>query len=263
MEKKKKTVIIAAMACIVIATTTLILLKSDSEKTECDLCEDYTGQDFKGIPVKLAYKMVELYKTDHWDGYTIKENPDAKDARSVWFSLDTLKKFIWYIENEVCQKKCVDPSTLGLRFYYGEYPGKDEWADLDGEKSPEDMIHKAEYQGLHTVLILPTYYSKSSGFNVDFDPRKITSIDGKCMPMPLQDVFNELDGGSDSLDQNQNARTLNKSAVILSPDVSTTIRNKGSLIPPPPPPSSASRAGEKNGAVIFDTLEKVRYTYGY
>jgi len=233
------------------------------EVVKCDHCQDYTGQGFKGIPVKLAYKMVELYKKDHWDGYTVGTNTVPTDARSVWFSLDSLKKFIWFIEEEVCRNKCVDPKDLGLRFYYGEYPDQETWTSLDGEDDPASMEHKKAYQGLHTVLILPTYYSTSSGMNVDFDPREVSpSKDGKCSPTPLQDVFDKLVEADSSQNASQNPNYNRPIVYVYSADVNTTIKNKGSLIPPPPP-SFTNRVGEKNGAVIFDKLEGISYSYGF
>jgi hypothetical protein len=231
------------------------------EPTECNHCKTYTG-GFKGIPVKLAYEMVDLYKQHHWQNYTVKtgDNTAPTDARTVWFSLDSLKRYIWYIEEEVCKNKCVNPDDLGLRFYYGEYPDKETWAKLDGENDPASMKHKEAYQGLHTILIVPTYYSKNSDMNVDFDPHETTMKDGKCSPTPLQDVFDSREASSKSKDAKQNER-YKPMVYMYSADVNSTIKNKGSLIPPPPP--SAGRAGENNGAVILDKLENVNKNYGF
>lgn len=225
------------------------------EEIKCH-CKSFTG-GFKGIPVKLAYEMVNLYKLHHWDGYKVSNNTDAVDARTVWFSLDSLKRYIWYIEEEVCKNSCVNKDDLGLRFYYGEYPDKDTWAKLDGESDPESMKHKELYQGLHTVLIVPTYYSKSSDMNVDFDPGKFTGEPGKCTPTPLQDVFKSLERSDSTQYHDANYKGM---VYLYSADANSTIKNKGSLIPPPPP--STGRAGENNGAVILDRLESVNKNYG-
>lgn len=228
-----------------------------TQQLPCDHCQDFDKEKFEGVPAGLAFNMISTYKSHHWNGYRVAGNTVPTDARSVWFSLDTLKKFIWNLEQEVCNNKCIDKKTLGLRFYYAEYPQQQVWdklepLDADPVINREQQDHRALYQGLHTVVITPTYWSEKSQFNVDFDPR---FVDKECKPQTLQNVMNKLGVRFDTSVRALVALNGGDPAFVLSPDVRTSAKNKGSLIPPPPPITGGIVAGELNGAVIFDMME--------
>jgi hypothetical protein len=226
---------------------------------ECDHCTNYTNQKFEGIPAGLGYQMISNYKTNHWDTYRIPGQLNPTDARSVWFSLDSVKKFIWNLEQEVCNNNCVDKKDLGLRFYYGEYPKVADWNLLDGQTDLAIQQHKIEYQYLHTAVIMPTYLSTDSNMNVDFDPRFINfnTEKGKCGPLAIQDVFTKL---KVEFDSSRMASGGGLPGFMLSPDVRSSAKNKGSLIPPPPP-FTGNFIGEGKGAVIFDVMQNRLFTY--
>ena len=115
---------------------------------------------------ELAVQMIRNYRMYHWTAINAncqsidRGNPAVVDARSVWFSLTTLKKFINTIETQSCGSTC--PPQLGIRIYYAEYPNV---ASLPSDIDPLCA-------GKHTVLMVPTYHDVPGNKDVDFDPQK-------------------------------------------------------------------------------------------
>lgn len=85
----------------------------------------------------------------------IREYLGYEDTRDFWFSLDTLKKYIEYVEYEAKKKKL---SNLGIRVYFAAYPPSNSGIDS---------------LGYSTVFFAPTAEQEPSplkqGF-VPFDP---------------------------------------------------------------------------------------------
>lgn len=133
---------------------------------------DYSNADFEGIiNYETAQAMANNYKSDKAKSFISTDAQTGtnafvaeEDARSVWFSLDRLKNFIWHIENQNCNKGCKD--SLGLRIYYAKYP------DFNDPSQPGllglDNVPKS-YAKHHTLFMVPTYKSEN-GVNVDFYP---------------------------------------------------------------------------------------------
>jgi hypothetical protein len=90
----------------------------------------------------------------------------VQDSRSIWFSLDSLKKFIWEVESTVCKNKCANTKNLGIRLYYARYPAISRYTQLA-------RLSQA-YEKLHTIFMVPTYEAVNTSnkiYNQDFDPR--------------------------------------------------------------------------------------------
>lgn len=87
-----------------------------------------------------------------------------KDAVSSWFSLDQLKEYIAYIEE---QGKSKDITVNGIRIYFGAYSEKDK----DKDK-----------KGLSTVFLVPTQSKigaqQKDGLAGEEGGSDITDIDG-------------------------------------------------------------------------------------
>ncbi len=133
----------------------------------CINCDDETkGQTFEHFK-----DVVYNYRIKHWD--VINTNVDfieptagtsyndlvpkynKTDARSIWFPLETIKKFICSIE-KYNGKLSTPNKELGIRFYYAVY-GKD-----------YEVIAK---RNRHTLFMVPTYQANAGQPQVDFDPR--------------------------------------------------------------------------------------------
>lgn len=142
----------------------------ENPKTD-ELCLDYASYNPSQLSKGLINDMVSIYRNNQLKNInsTTITTTDG-DAHSIWFDLDSIKKFIYHIEKGVEQNKTESVNKLGLRFYYAAYPDKKTWGttykDLGGFLG--DTI-KEKYEKLHTLVILPTRETKP-GEDHDFNP---------------------------------------------------------------------------------------------
>lgn len=125
-----------------------------------DLSKSYEKEPFTGFPGETAYAMSQTYQKNHYAVFN--RNLKTPDARSAWFSLDSLKKFIWHIEKATCELKEGDVSGLGIRFYFAEYPDAETMKKLRGLENADP-----ELAGKHTLFLVPTLQNEDG--HVDFD----------------------------------------------------------------------------------------------
>ena len=171
---------------------------------------DYQNLSFNALRFAYVKSLINGYKTQQWT--TINSSGITgvpQDARSVWFSLPVLKKFIHEIESQTMAHCGGCEKQLGIRIYYGAYPDSTIMAETG------DMASiPSKYSKLHTVVMVPTYQNEDTSFlntpseNVDFDPYHMTG----CTPLPI-----------DSL--------ASGTMMALTPDLG--MMNHGGLIPPP------------------------------
>lgn len=219
----------------------------------------------------VVVKMITNYQSQQYQLITNPAStvaPIADDARSVYFSLNKLKSFIFEIERLCCQRSCnVQLGELGIRFYYGAYN--------NSLPLPDGVID--QYQGKHTLVLVPTYTKNIGGVSVhvDFSPDRFElNSDGtpSCNPVSLEQETTYIDstlvdttsdhhaalrikndiakkpskimaliGGYHDKNQKQmntSRKTMTKKGKRSGKDVSTTatdttIMNHGDLIPPP------------------------------
>jgi hypothetical protein len=181
-------------------------LKEDPKDCEAALCKDYINGSWGGrITVEVAQEIADKYTKDAAKDFIWRDNvrTETKDARAAWFPLRDIKNYIMQIEKEACGKNCYD--SLGIRIYYGKYPGKESsiWG-LDGMEEQKDF---AEH---HTLFMVPTFYDAETSIHYDFNP---------WMP------------GCPKLGSTQGDQSSVKSAIFLVGDS----KNHGSLIPPKSP----------------------------
>lgn len=135
---------------------------------------------------------------------------DFNDARSCWFSLDRLKKFVHSVE-AYSKMANIDIDKLGIRCYYATYPGHSEG------------LWNHEYAGCHTLYLTPTY--NNGKFNEDFDP-EISAARGEAVKLSdlitSEDVQQKLFlmGGSKPTN------------LFLNDGVCDAFMNQGDLCPP-------------------------------
>jgi hypothetical protein len=187
-----------------------------------DICMDYSNEDMNQLNVNLIHKMVHGYK-DNQLRYIKSEMTD--DAHSIWFDLETLKKFIYQLENKA-RKNAVPTSSnkLGVRIYYASYPKKDEMSKFSDLKDFMSDPLKSNYGNLHTLVMIPTINTADG--NVDFNP-----LDA--------DTYSEgLKGKKNYLDTNLTSTTfglLGTNKATATTSSSTGAQNHGNLIPPGDP----------------------------
>lgn len=85
-------------------------------------------------------------------GQIINDSLDIVDTREFWFSLDSLKRYIEYVEYEAARKNL---SNLGVRVYLGAYPAND---------------NEAYQPGYSTVFFVPTAQQATSNIKQGFVP---------------------------------------------------------------------------------------------
>jgi hypothetical protein len=132
---------------------------------------DYSNVEFEGIiNYTTAQSMADNYKNDYGKAYISSQDQFAiekPDTRSVWFSLDRLKKFIWNIERQNCLNGCAE--SLGLRIYFAKYPDLNNADALDSIGLIGLIGVPKEYSNHHTLFMVPTY-ENDNGVNVDYYP---------------------------------------------------------------------------------------------
>jgi hypothetical protein len=191
----------------------------------CDQqCADYSSDPFKGISAKLAQRISDNYERDKGKKYIGMgaENTSIEDARSAWFSLETLKKFIWNIEYKACEQKC--KLRLGIRIYYAKYPDS---TTMQADPELKNMVNP-QYALHHTLFMVPTY-ERHDG-NIDFDPWHWGA--DNCTPEPLREQFSA--GKVDLKTARSKSLILTVWSKYMLPITgSAAQQNHGDLAPPP------------------------------
>lgn len=74
----------------------------------------------------------------------------SKDSRCVFFSIDTLKRLLYYVEKASEKFSTQDKANLGLNIYFASYP-----------KSQGVVINGDDYTNRHTLVMLPSIFNPS------------------------------------------------------------------------------------------------------
>lgn len=137
------------------------------------------------------------------------------DSRAVFFSLDTLKRLLYYIEYASKNFTAAEKQNIGVNIYFASYP-----------ESMHKMHNGLNYTNRHTLVFIPSLFNPTSNKAEDIDLSE--NIFGKKdFPIPLNNLFFSLSN-------------LNKSMVALGSSTSSSgmnSQNDGTAIPPPPPPT--------------------------
>lgn len=76
------------------------------------------------ISVEEANQLEEYYKRTR--AQILNDTLGFEDTREFWFSLDTLKEYIAYVESEAAKS---GKTNLGMRIYLGAYPENSNYPD--------------------------------------------------------------------------------------------------------------------------------------
>jgi hypothetical protein len=192
---------------------------------------------FEGISAALAKSLSENYVKDEGKKF-IGKNVDSntirtttEDATCVWFSLETLKRFVWHVEQSACAHPCDIKPVLGVRIYYAKYPDSAEMAN-----HPELKNVKPAFAEHHTLFMVPTF--QDSGKHIDFDPRYWGK--NNCKPLSIKDQLSEWD--KDVLAGQRNKvlilmptglKWLDSDGDGVADMMDPKLQNHGDLAPPP------------------------------
>lgn len=176
-------------------------------------CTDCRDTETYGHTMGEFFEVTREYRDKRWKLIneklpTMTDNHDTADARAIWFSLDSLKKFICTIEKYADQLH-IKPEDLGIRMYYAVYK------------------HDSEYQGLHTLFMVPTFATSDTSEEQDFDPRASVLLKNEIKSRDSIITFVDLANYP-----NQRVLVFSKSA-----EKAKLVRNTGQLCPPDCPPS--------------------------
>lgn len=193
------------------------LLSLKESTPPCTTCYSMDCESpFNSISMETALSMIRMYRDKQWTASNglLPGNQNIQDARSVWFSLKTLKRFIYEIEAQSAAQ-CNDCSAqLGVRIYYGAYPDK-----VSMSNNPDLRDLPAEYAHLHSVLFVPTV--REGNLDLDFFPGMMEN----CKPGSIEDVVDS-----------KGVRSDKKSPILLLAPASNldgSVMNHGHLVPPP------------------------------
>jgi len=173
----KKSAVVLLLATNIITLAALYYVythpvkNSDPVKNDSLSCYDCSDGNIHGETAAEFSDVTARYRSSHlalYDAYiqgnmtgnTVQNPPHTagsgfQDARSCWFPVDTLKKFICLMEY-YASKIDIPSSQLGVRFYYANY---------------SDTISNAAFANHHTLYLTPTAYDDKDQANVDFEPK--------------------------------------------------------------------------------------------
>lgn len=172
-------VAIAIGIAIGVVTTILIeMLSEQEEKSKTSICMDYSASPFDGVVLDSVLDDIGRYGGTHVpaiEASMAAAGINKPASRSCTFPLDTLKKFIYYLEKYSARHR-MNTDTLAVKFYYGVYP--------QTMTAPNGM----EYGSLHTLFLVPTFYKEETNEYIDYDPltgRLLSTLDNTSIAMVL------------------------------------------------------------------------------
>lgn len=212
----------AALLLVALAVSIYFNFKTVPDES---LCSDFS----KDNPSTLSTGLVSDLTKNYRDNQLIEINkvmPSTDpDAHSIWFDLDTIKKFIYHIEKNVKANSTID-EKLGLRMYYAAYPDSLQF-NKTGNEDLKDLGKNATtrmYGLKHTIVMIPTIFNSSYG-NVDFNPLDENTYKGYITTVKKSEVQGDTILTADYLTAGYNPMALTPTSRVVS-------RNHGSLIPP-------------------------------
>ncbi len=197
----------------------------------CVTCKDYKGLTITGLKAPLAKSMAGSYQSINRPLLT--QVNGYNDANSIWFSVETLKNFLWQIEAAICANRCSGSVNAGVRIYYARYPDA---AQMAGENNLSAL--PPSYANCHTLFMVPTFQDQTlPQVQHDFDPWHWGTSSG-CVPKTMQAWF----AGSPQPFAGDPSLILSSAtpqSFSTTPNNWISIQNHGSMVPPDPITGSA------------------------
>jgi hypothetical protein len=182
-------------------------------------CINYHDSIFNGIPLTVADLMYNIYGTKQYNTLTGNALPNSSDSRSVWFSLDVLKKFFYKVEDTLHNQGKNQAMRLGIRFYFGTYPEGKSFSS-----NPYFNQLPANYAGKHTLFLVPTFDEIVNNITVHKEFNAFRQSGELNMLLPMQPIL---------LDTSTTVSTTPVSIFTITNDI--YMQNHGEVGPPPAP----------------------------
>ncbi|MGO4772692.1 hypothetical protein ACEN2I_13600 [Flavobacterium sp. W22_SRS_FK3] len=202
---------------------------------QTSICNDFHNEKPSTITTHLIRGMISQYRNNQYSAINKNRDINDPDAHSIWFDLDTIKKFIYHIERNVARNSPKKNNKLGLRIYYAAYPELSEFTKPYNEDiafMATDPLKK-QFATRHTLVMIPTIFNKDLNGDVDFNPLDETTFNGyvSTIERRTSNQKNEI-----APYQSQEYQPMALSAASRSDAMA---RNHGNLIPPADPISEA------------------------
>lgn len=151
----------------------------DGTRSLTSICMDYDTEPAPVLTTELVKTMVTTYRGSQLNSIqTAPTNAVPKDAQSIWFDLETLKKFLYHLEHNVDKNATAGTrASLGVRIYYAAYPEKNILQRMMLSQVDTTYTIPANYEKLHTLVMIPTI-SYTAGENLDFNPLDVATYNG-------------------------------------------------------------------------------------
>jgi hypothetical protein len=226
---------------------------SENPQQGYEVCHNCTSKGFYSLRKSFFDSCVSRYNYNHGRKIDnvisgIHDDKKMKDARTAWFPLDSIMKFVC-LTRKYADELNVDEHRLGIRFYYAVYPKK-----MENKRKSSPLLIKnkdtnicgdKDYKSRHTLFMVPTYRDTLCD-HVDVDLRWSAIQKGK----PKQNVafrsntsvtrtlysLREMSGSSDAFVYDGAAVESGQS------------QNQGQLCPPTCPTTVASTLNQILGA---------------
>ncbi len=198
------------------------------------ICTDYDHERPSTLTTSLVRDMINQYRSNQYVAINNSRDSLGPDAHSIWFDLDTIKKFIYHIERNVIKNSTITDNKLGLRIYYAAYPKLSEFTNpynKDIAFMATDPLKK-QYATRHTLIMIPTIFNKDLNGDVDFNPLDVTTYNGFVSTITRKgENTNE---GENQVEPYQSPK-YKPMALATASSSDIMARNHGNLIPPADP----------------------------
>lgn len=130
------------------------------QNAENQICMNFSAEPFSGSNLDSVRSDLSRYIGTHElavEAQMRLNGINKRASRSCTFPLDTIKKFIYYLEKHA-SKHNVRSTDLAIGFHYGVYPKK--------------MItpNGQDYGSLHTLFLIPAKYDPVTQNYFNYDP---------------------------------------------------------------------------------------------
>ncbi len=203
----------------------------DESVNKNEICMDFSSEQESKLTHGLVGDMVNLYRIKQWNsikGSTT--SPMVTDANTIWFELDSIKKFIYTIERTVKNNPGTENSKLGLRIYYAAYPEMSQW----GLREYKDLsVFRGnpiteQYEKMHTLVMLPTIQT-AGGAIKDINLFDVSTF---TTGIPKYEYINGISTMPPAFRTARVSALLPIPSAISDPSAPVSAKNHGTLYPP-------------------------------
>jgi hypothetical protein len=220
-----------AVSFIIGVITTVLFIKLYPSSSKNQICISYEKDDIPRITLDELMEDAARYRDTHakpaQDAMRQFLVKNSTASRSCYYSVETLKKFLYYVE-VYSKKHNIDPNNLAINFYYTVYP------------ETKIMPDGKEYGSMHSLYLVPSKLNSESNGYDDFDVisnqtiEQLTANDTNVSQKPGTTSISKLKETRIFAIAPQYAIQTTRNAMTSNLTGSPLMRNLGGLCPCPP-----------------------------